>query len=387
MGRFLFVLSLAGLAWWGFSTWFAGPTGEGDAETAPEPRLREMHIRQVSETGIPVRVRAGEPGVGVAGAEQRLVEQVGEIGPPPAQVVEARPLDARSPQEGEGLGQVADAVAAADPERALQLLGSTNAFLHTPDGRSAGDKILELAAGVPDDRALGLLTGLLELCMRGAISPEDSAARDFVNRAYEALRKPVKRHLFDPTNLTRARSYRVQPGDALSRIARKLSQDHGLKLESGTLAMVNRITNPNAIRAGQVLKAPMDPVHTVVEKRSFLMAVYLGPTMIRLYWIGHGEDDMTPETEFTVEDKIEKPDWYHPDGGIIPYGHVDNVLGEYFVKFSHPSYTGFGAHGTNQEETVGTMQSMGCIRMYDRDVREYFQFVPRGSKVVVRAGG
>ena len=63
------------------------------------------------------------------------------------------------------------------------------------------------------------------------------------------------------------------------------------------------------------------------------------------------------------------------------------MLGDYFVKFAHPSYTGFGAHGTNREETVGTMKSMGCIRMYDRDIREYFSFVPRGSKVLVRAGG
>ena len=200
-----------------------------------------------------------------------------------------------------------------------------------------------------------------------------------------ALQKPVKRHLFDPTNLTRARSYRVQAGDALGLIARNFSVEQGLNLEAGTLALVNRITNPNAIRVGQVLKVPMDPIQTVLEKRSFLMAVYLGPTIIRLYWVGHGEDDITPETEFTIIDKIERPDWYHPDGQVIPYGHPDNVLGEFFVKFSHPSYTGFGAHGTDREDSIGTMRSMGCIRMYAKDVEEYFQFVPRGSQFLVRA--
>ncbi len=362
MGRLLFVLSLAGLGWWGYSTWFAGEVGIGGM--APAPRLGESPMLQAPEMGARDELEVAE------GAD------VGEFGPPPPPAAGPQPLDASA--------QRPVAVNAAGPD-ALESLGTNNAFLHSLEGRKAGDQIIELAAGLPDERSLVMLTGLVELSMRGPITPGDTEARDFVNRAYAALLKPVKRHVFDPTNLTRARSYRVQRGDSLSLIARKLSRDHGLKLESGTLALVNRITNPNAIRAGQVLKAPMDPIRTVLEKRSFLMAVYLGPTIIRLYWVGHGEDDITPETEFIVVDKIEKPVWYHPDGRVLPYGHSENVLGDFFVKFSHASYTGFGAHGTAQKEAIGTMDSMGCIRMYDTDIREYFGFVPRGSTVVVRA--
>ena len=366
MGRLLFVLCLAGLGWWGYSTWFAG------GGTAPAPKLGESPMLRVPEMGA-----MGELEVAAAA-------DVGDFGPPPPPAAGPQPLDA-SVQEGAGRVQAAAvAVNAAGPGR-LESLGTNNTFLHSPEGRKAGDQIIERAAVLPDERSLVMLTGLVELCMRGHIAPGDTEAREFVNRAYAALLKPVKRYVFNPTNLTRARSYRVQPGDSLSLIARKLSQDHGLKLESGTLALVNRITNPNVIRAGQLLKAPMDPILTVLEKRSFLMAVYLGPTIIRLYWVGHGEDDITPETEFTVVDKIEKPVWYHPDGRVLRYGHPENVLGDFFVKFSHASYTGFGAHGTTRNEAIGIMESMGCIRMYDADIREYFGFVPRGSKVVVRA--
>ena len=49
------------------------------------------------------------------------------------------------------------------------------------------------------------------------------------------------------------------------------------------------------------------------------------------------------------------------------------------------SFDGFGAHGTPEPESIGTMASAGCIRMLDADIAEYFQFVPRGSKVVVRS--
>ena len=114
------------------------------------------------------------------------------------------------------------------------------------------------------------------------------------------------------------------------------------------------------------------------------MAVYLGDAMLRLYRVGHGVGGKTPVTRFTVSDKLENPDWYAPDGGVVPAGHPDNILGRYFIKFSNPSYTGFGAHGTPLPETIGTMSSMGCIRMYDTDIEELYRLLPRGAVVEVR---
>ena len=149
---------------------------------------------------------------------------------------------------------------------------------------------------------------------------------------------------------------------------------------------MNRISDPRTLRAGTVLKIPTQAVHTVVEKRSFLMAVYLGDVIVRLYWISHGKDNCTPETTFTIGDKQEKPDWFDSEKGkLIPYGHPDNPLGDFFVRFNHEAHRGFGAHGTIEPESIGTMASRGCVRMRDEDVREFFRIIPRGSKVVVRA--
>jgi lipoprotein-anchoring transpeptidase ErfK/SrfK len=47
-------------------------------------------------------------------------------------------------------------------------------------------------------------------------------------------------------------------------------------------------------------------------------------------------------------------------------------------------FTAYAIHGTNQEWVIGTQASHGCIRMYNRDVRELFPQVPLGTMVITR---
>ena len=44
----------------------------------------------------------------------------------------------------------------------------------------------------------------------------------------------------------------------------------------------------------------------------------------------------------------------------------------------------FGALGVNQQWVIGTKASHGCIRMYNRDVRQLFPSVPLGTMVYTR---
>ena len=131
-------------------------------------------------------------------------------------------------------------------------------------------------------------------------------------------------------------------------------------------------------------RIPVDPFVTVVEKRSFTLKVFLGDALIMLCQVGLGESGKTPATAFTVAEKLEKPNWNRPDGQLIPYGHPENVLGDYFVKFKHPKYQGFGIHGTTDTGSIGKERSMGCIRLLPDDLARYFRIVPRGSQVIVR---
>ena len=274
--------------------------------------------------------------------------------------------------------------AADDPAAMLAALGDDNSFLHSAEGRSAIERLQRAIDALPDAEAMAAGSRLLTLMMRGRLENEDLAARGVVDACYRQHRIRVDRWLCDPANLTAARSYVVQRGDSLARIAGRFRKEN-LAVEDGTLAVLNRIHNPNAIQVGQKLKVPVAPIVGVLEKRSFTFAIYVGEHLLRLYRVGHGKHDGTPVTEFTVAEKQPQPQWTAPDGNVYPYGHPSNILGEYFVKFTHASYSGFGAHGTPQPETIGTMSSAGCIRMYADDIAELFRILPRGALVVVRA--
>lgn len=400
MRQFVFGLLVAALAWWGWSAHAAsraaaaGDPGSGGAvrldlaqvnperaDVAPRPLLagsrgpEEVAIQEAFDR-LATQIEQGEAGARERGLavlarsdlwpehRERLQELLGRQGSP-------APSAAGTTPGAEGI------------EGALQRLGTNNRFLHTAEGRRYAAQALQLAAALPDEEALAALTRILELSMRGPIAIGDTAAREIVDSGYRALRPRADRVLCDPANLTRARSHTLASGESLAVVAARFRRE-GIAIDEHSLAILNRIHNPNAVQAGQRIRVPTDPIHAVVEKRSFLMAVYVGASMLRLYWIGHGADGKTPVAEFAVAEKLKDPEWYAPDGGVYAPGHPKNILGKYFLKFTHPSYTGFGAHGTPMPETIGTMSSMGCIRMYDQDIEELFRLLPRKAKVVVR---
>jgi nucleoid-associated protein YgaU len=405
MRQFVFGLLVAVLAIWGYGTWRGG----GAAAAGPE-----------APGSAPTAQTAGNPAAGNAAAGPDLEAMLAPAGgssrtPAPATPSASVPLDLGAAPAGvdvddllrrlagkdAGAADVAWLVVtsrapAADRQRLLDALlpdgeleaqwarlGTFNTFLHSAEGRAKAGKVLAQILALPDAAAVAAGSRLLLQCLRGRIERGDTEARAFVDEAYRQHRVRADRWLCDPTNVTSARTYTVAAGDSLARIAARFRREK-VMVEEGTLALLNRIHNPNAVQVGQKLKVPVEPVSALVQKRSFGMVVLVGSHVLRLYWIGHGENDKTPVTEFTVVEKQPKPEWTAPDGMRYPYGHPKNILGEYFVKFQHDQYTGFGAHGTPMPETIGTMSSMGCIRMLGPDIQELFKILPRGAKVVIQ---
>ena len=274
------------------------------------------------------------------------------------------------------------ATSAGGPTDLLAVLGRGNSFLHSPEGRQLARKTLGEILKQPADQAIAHTTKLIEKSMGGVIARQDTAAFDLVNEIYAKHRSLVRSVVFNPANLTAARSHKVKSGETLGGIAETFRLQ-GYNVEGWTLCIVNRVGQPNRLQAGKTIKVPIDPIWVRVEKNSFLMAVYVGELIVRLYWVGHGKDNYTPETTFLVGEKIPRPDWYAPDGEVYAYGDPKNVLGRYFVKFRHEQYSGFGVHGTTEPETIRTTASLGCIRLADADIEEFFHFVPRGAKVEI----
>jgi lipoprotein-anchoring transpeptidase ErfK/SrfK len=90
-----------------------------------------------------------------------------------------------------------------------------------------------------------------------------------------------------------------------------------------------------------------------------------------------------------IEGKYVRPAWEPPDDirrenprlpEVIPGGSPRNPLGVAALTMRDGVYA---IHGTNNPASIGHFVSHGCIRMYNRDIRELYQFVSIGTPVVV----
>ena len=46
--------------------------------------------------------------------------------------------------------------------------------------------------------------------------------------------------------------------------------------------------------------------------------------------------------------------------------------------------TTYGIHGTNDESSIGSNASHGCIRMHNADVESLYEILPKGTTVIIQ---
>ncbi len=82
-----------------------------------------------------------------------------------------------------------------------------------------------------------------------------------------------------------------------------------------------------------------------------------------------------------------KPGWPSPIGSwkIIEKGDWGEGFGGKWLGLNVP-WGKYGIHGTTKESSVGSAASHGCIRMYNRHVRELYSIVPHGTPVGIVEG-
>ncbi|WHH61656.1 L,D-transpeptidase [Petroclostridium sp. X23] len=106
------------------------------------------------------------------------------------------------------------------------------------------------------------------------------------------------------------------------------------------------------------------PVRIEVNKNAFRLTLYRNGNIFKTYPVAIGKPDTpTPEGTFSIVNKQVNP------GG--PFGTR-------WMGLSKPHY---GIHGTSAPSSIGKMESNGCIRMYNSDVNELFNYVPVGTEV------
>ena len=167
--------------------------------------------------------------------------------------------------------------------------------------------------------------------------------------------------------------YVIQSGDKLERIGPKY------QVPWQYLAMVNKV-DPRRIRAGQKLKVIKGPFAVFVDLSDFELTVHAHGFFVKRYTVGIGKDGASPIGKFTVLEKVEKPQYTDPNGKVIAGGAATNPLGTHWIDIGNS----FGIHGTIEPDSIGKAESRGCIRMRNEEVAEVYNFLVKGSEVVIR---
>lgn len=183
-------------------------------------------------------------------------------------------------------------------------------------------------------------------------------------------------------------TYRARPGDSFSRVASRS------KTTIEAIKRGNRIRpEENTLFLNQKLVLYPGPWRIRVEKAARLLKLYnCNPAhpeqLFAVFDVGIGRLGKTPTANFVISGRLKHPAWYTPNGGIIPYGDPENMLGDYFLKLAPAStpgkpLLGYGIHGTPDESSVTKSLSNGCIRMRNADVELLYILVPGRTPVEI----
>ncbi len=185
-----------------------------------------------------------------------------------------------------------------------------------------------------------------------------------------------------------AEHYVVKSGDRLARIAPLY------KVPYQFIELIND-TPAVRIRVDQRLKMVKGPFHARVSKREYRMDLFLRgsnglPIYVTSVPVGLGEDDSTPLGMWRIKagSKVQNPDWRNPRTG--EYFRADdpkNPIGEYWLALeglddNTRNVTGYGIHGTIDQDSIGDQRSMGCIRLRDEDIKLMFKMLTDGESTV-----
>gem|GEM_PF-978688 len=129
------------------------------------------------------------------------------------------------------------------------------------------------------------------------------------------------------------------------------------------------------------VSADTEPVkaHIEINLPSRTLSLYMSGELVKEYPVCVGRTSaQTPQGEYRVVYKTVDPYWINK-GSVVPPG-PGNPLGNRWIGFSKS----IGIHGNNKPESIGTYASAGCIRMYNRDVKELYEEVPVNTPVTVK---
>ncbi|PZO38119.1 MAG: L,D-transpeptidase [Shackletoniella antarctica] len=131
----------------------------------------------------------------------------------------------------------------------------------------------------------------------------------------------------------------------------------------------------------EVVEQPVQLRLSLSDRRVY---VYRGNVVEATFPVAVGKPGWeTPTGEFEVFSQISQPGWTNPfTGDVMPPGS-ENPLGDRWLGFWSDGNNVIGFHGTPNRDSVGRAASHGCVRMYNEDIRQLFDLVALGTRVIV----
>ncbi|MEM7310608.1 MAG: L,D-transpeptidase [Planctomycetota bacterium] len=172
----------------------------------------------------------------------------------------------------------------------------------------------------------------------------------------------------------------VRDGDNLTLIRKRYLADHpnGM-ICTGLIARANGVEG--YLHENQQLRIPTDRASALVDLSSRWVFYLLGGEVAAAWEAGIGRDgEETILGDFVAADKQERPTWFKR--GQEPRYFPDNPLGTRWIAwYRDGAKTGFGFHGTWEEESIGKAASDGCVRLRNDDVEVLFAILPAGAAI------
>ena len=125
----------------------------------------------------------------------------------------------------------------------------------------------------------------------------------------------------------------------------------------------------------------------MIDRNAFTLKLYDHLKLAKTYGIAVGMAGLeTPAGLYNIQDKQVNPSWHVPDsawagdlaGKVIPPGPDDPIKARWMGI-----YAGAGIHGTDEDGSIGSAASHGCIRMHIPDVIDLYDRVDVGDPVYI----
>jgi lipoprotein-anchoring transpeptidase ErfK/SrfK len=331
------------------------------------------------------------PQANIAPATQPVAAPVVAVAPSPKPVVPVVPVSALVTQTPGAMSSpstrpVNAALAANLPN--AQALTTWNAAASPAQANVSAHPLTDAKTKADAGDLISARKTLNDALLAGNLSAADTASvKKQISQINQTLVFSTRRFPDDPFGGVES----VKPGQRLSSIA----SEHDVTWQ--LLMRLNGLTDPRKLRSGQNIKIIKGPFHVVVTKGKFNMDVYLGSPgeagsmYITSYGVGLGTDNSTPTGTWMVEPqhKVRHPTYYSPRGeGVIQADDPKNPLGPFWIGLAGTDghavgKQSYGIHGTIDPASIGTMSSMGCIRMHNEDVAIVFELLVEGKSTVI----